>query len=156
MFVNPEPVEQAFSRWSVRGTKEWLLPGFQKVRAGIDYLGGSELDRFSQYRFSFFGNDRLNGFSGSGVRFDRAVIARVGYSFNLLEVVRFDAAWEAARVEPPNEADREQDFSGIGLSANLVGPWKTIINLNYGYALHSDIPDLEGEQEFLLFVFKLF
>ena len=152
-FVNPEPVRDEFTHWSVRGAKEWYLPKFQKVRAAIDYLNGSELDRFSRYSFSFFGNDRLNGFSGSGVRFDEALIVRGGYSFNLFEVLRFDAALEAARVE---ELDVSQDFSGIGLSANLVGPWKTIINLNYGYALQSDIPDLEGEQEFLLFVFKLF
>ena len=122
----------------------------------MDYLNGSGLDRFSQYAFSFFGSERLNGFSGTGVRFDEALIARVGYSFNVFEVLRFDAALEAARVERPGEVEGRQDFSGIGLSANFIGPWKTIINIDYGYALQSDISDLEGGQEFLLFVLKLF
>ena len=39
---------------------------------------------------------------------------------------------------------------------DALGPWKTVISLNYGYALKSDIPDLEGEQEFLLIILKLF
>jgi len=38
----------------------------------------------------------------------------------------------------------------------VVGPWKTVISLNYGRALVSDIADLEGKQEFLLVVLKLF
>ena len=58
------------------------------MRAEINYLDGSDLDRFSRYEFSFFGDDRLNGFSGSGVRFDQGWIARAGYAFNLFEVIR--------------------------------------------------------------------
>jgi hypothetical protein len=96
----------------------------------------------------------LNGFSGTGVRFDDGWIARAGYSFNLFEAIRFDAGLENAWVRE-REAER-QSFTGIGLGANVVGPWKTVISLSYGYALASDIPDLEGEQEFVLFVFKLF
>ena len=122
----------------------------------MDYLGGSDLDRFSRYEFSFFGGDRLNGFSGTGVRFDEGLIGRVGYAFNLFEVIRFDAVLESARVEQDDVGTGTQSFTGIGLSGNVIGPWKTVINLSYGYAISSDIRDLEGEQEFLLFVFKLF
>jgi len=149
-------VQDRFVRWRASAAKEWYLPKFQKIRGAVDVLGGSDLDRFSQYEFSFFGGDRLNGFSGSGVRFDQGLIGRVGYAFNLFEVIRFDAALESARVEQDDSGVGAQSFSGIGLSANLVGPWKTVINLNYGYAIRSDIPDIEGEQEFLLLVFKLF
>ena len=90
------------------------------------------------------------------MRFDEGIIGRVGYAFNLFEVIRLDAALESARVEQDASDVGEQSFSGIGLSGNFVGPWKTVININYGYALSSDIPDLEGEQEFLLLVLKLF
>ena len=150
-----EPLHDSFSRWHLSTTKEWFLPHFQKLRAAVDLLDGADLDRFSRYQFSFFGDDRLNGFSGSGVRFDQGAIARLGYAFNLFEVIRFDLSVESAEVD--DEAGEDgQSFTGAGLSANVVGPWKTVINLNYGYALSSDIPDLEGEQEFLLLVFKLF
>jgi hypothetical protein len=153
--VGPAPVEDGFTRWGARAFKEWYLGGFQKVRGEVDYLDGSDLDRFSRYQFSFFGDDRLNGFSGSGVRFDRGAIVRAGYAFNLLEAIRFDVVLERAWIEEPALFET-RSFAGVGLSANLVGPWKTVFNLNYGYALDSDIPDLEGEQEFLLLVFKLF
>ncbi len=151
-----EPVEDAFSRWGVTVFKEWYLPKFQKLRFGADYLNGSNLDRFSRYQFNFFGEDRLNGFSGSGIRFDEGTIARVGYSFNLLEVIRFDLGFDGAQVEEEGSGVGTQSFGGLGFNANFVGPWKTVISAGYGRALTSDIEDLEGEQEFLLFIFKLF
>jgi len=150
------PVEDSYARWGVNVFKEWYLPNFQKVRGTINLLDGSDLDRFSRYQFSFFGEDRLNGFSGSGVRFDQGAIARVGYSFNVFEAIRFDAQLDAARVEQDDSPEGRQSFTGIGLGANLVGPWKSVVNFSYGYALNSDIDDLEGEQEFMLMIFKLF
>jgi hypothetical protein len=151
-----EPVADDFTRWRVSAAKEWYLPKFQKIRGAVDYLNGSDLDRFSRYEFSFFGNDQLNGFSGSGVRFDEGVIGRIGYAFNLFEVIRLDAAIDSARVEQNDSADGEQSFTGVGLSGNFIGPWKTVINVNYGYAISSDVSDLEGQQEFLVLVLKLF
>jgi hypothetical protein len=155
--AGPAPaVEERFRRWGVTASKEWYLARFQKLRGAVDLLGGSDLDRFSRYQFSFFGNDRLNGFSGSGVRFDEGAIARAGYSFNVFEVLRLDLALETARVEEDLSPAGRQSFTGIGVSGNVVGPWRTVINLNYGRALGSDIPELEGQDEFLLLVFKLF
>ncbi len=150
----PELFED-FSRWGLSGFKEWFLTNFQKARVGFDYLDGEDLDRFSQYEFSFFGDDQLNGFSGSGVRFDRGTILRTGYSFNVFEAIRIDANLDTARVERGLALD-DQSFTGFGLNANFIGPWKTVINVSYGIALDSDIPSLENEQEFLVFVFKLF
>ncbi|HKQ59895.1 MAG TPA: hypothetical protein VJS92_01345, partial [Candidatus Polarisedimenticolaceae bacterium] len=154
--VPPEPLEPTFATWSLTAFKEWYLPKFQKLRAEVDLLGGSSLDRFSRYQFSYFGQDRLNGFSGSGVRFDRGVILRAGWAFNLFEVIRFDATIDGARVEQRDGNTDPQQFVGVGLSANVVGPWKTVISGSYGRAVASDIPELEGEQEFLLLVLKLF
>jgi hypothetical protein len=151
-----EPIEDDFARWQVSAAKEWYLPKFQKIRGGVNYLDGSDRDRFSRYEFNYFGDDRLNGFSGSGVRFDQGVIGRLGYAFNLFEVVRLDAALESARVEQDDSGTGSQTFTGLGLSGNFVGPWKTVISLGYGRALSSDIADLEGNQEFLLLVLKLF
>lgn len=155
-FVVSEALEDSYARWELSAAKEWYLPKFQKLRLGFDALDGAHLDRFSRYTFGFFGEDRLNGFSGSGVRFDRGAIARAGYSFNLFEAVRFNATLESARVEREESAEGRQSFSGIGISADFVAPWKTVVNFSYGYALASDIPDLEGQQEFLLLIFKLF
>jgi len=152
----PEPVEDSFTLWNMSVGKEWFLPNHQKIRASADYLGGADLDRFSRYRFSLFGDQGLGGFAGSGVRFDEGVIGRVGYAFNLFGAVRLSAAVDSARVEDDSTGVGAQSFTGVGISGNVPGPWKTVFNLSYGYALDSDIPDLEGQQEFLLLIFKLF
>jgi len=44
----------------------------------------------------------------------------------------------------------------VGLATNFPFKWKTVVSFSYGYALTSDIPDLKGQQEFLLLVLKLF
>ena len=155
---NPEfdPDHKSFARWRASAFKEWYLPRFQKLRGEVNWLDGQNLDRFSQYQFSFFGDTGLNGFSGSGVRFDRAAMARAGYSFNLFGAVRFDASLETADVEQKDAATGSQRFSGLGLSFNFPFKWKTVWSLSYGRAVQSDIPELQGDQEFLFVVLKLF
>lgn len=155
-FPEFDPSHRTFATWRASAFKEWYLPRFQKVRIGADYLDGTDLDRFSKFQFSFFGGAGLAGFAGSGVRFDRGAVARAGYSFNLLEAVRFDATLESARVEDDASVARAERFTGVGLSANVIGPWKSILSVSYGRAVASDIPDLLGQQEFLLTVYKLF
>jgi len=157
-FVDPEfePTHQSFRTWSVSVRREWFLPKFQKIRAEVSALGGSDFDRFSEYRFGFFGDSRLFGFSGSGVRFDRGTIVRAGYLFNLFEVIRLQASVDTARVRSTRDLGETRAFTGVGVSANLVGPWKTVLNFDVGYALASDVPELEGEFEGLIVVLKLF
>jgi hypothetical protein len=152
----PEPVEDRYALYGVTVFREWILPAFQKLRIEGDWLDGSKQDRFSSYQFSLFGEDRLNGFAGSGVRFDRGWIARGGWSFNLFEAIRFDAVVESAGVRERGSPDQTSSFTGAGLAATVLGPWKTVINLSYGRALASDIPELEGSDEFFFLVLKLF
>jgi hypothetical protein len=154
--IEPEPAYDRYTRWGLTAFKEWFLPGFQKVRAEVSHLDGEDLDRFSRYQFSYFGADRLNGFSGSGVRFDQGWIGRAGYSFNLAEVIQLDVNFDTARVEELRTPVGGQNFTGFGVNANFPAPWRTVINLGYGRALASDIPELKGNQEFLLLVLKLF
>jgi hypothetical protein len=151
-----DPAQKSFSTWGAIAFKEWYLPKFQKVRGELSYLDGADLDRFSQYRFSSFGDARLSGFSGTGVRFDRGAIARAGYAFNLFEAVQLDATVETASVELEGDPAGNQRFTGAGVSAGFVGPWKTVWSVSYGRALASDIDELVGKQEFLLLVLKLF
>lgn len=156
--LNPDydPSHNSFHRWQIGASKEWFLAKFQKVRGSASYLDGGDMDRFSRYQFSFFGGARLSGFAGSGLRFDSGAIVRAGYSFNVFDVIQLNATVERARVEEREAPAGAQSFTGLGVSGNLVGPWKTVIALSYGRALQADIADLEGQQEFLLTVFKLF
>jgi len=90
------------------------------------------------------------------VRFDTGYLARVGWAFNILNAVRFDASVETAHVKDRLLDDRFRNHTGAGLAFNIVGPWKTIWQASYGRAIASDVPELEGKQEFLLVILKLF
>jgi len=151
-----DPSQQTFETWKLTAFKEWYLPKFQKLKLEFDYLDGSHLDRFSQYRFGMFGDESLVGFSGTGVRFDTGWLGRGGWAFNIANAIRFDVSVETAHVKDGLADDRYRDHTGIGLSGNVPGPWTTIWQFSYGRALLSDIPELRGKQEFRLVVLKLF
>jgi hypothetical protein len=157
-FVDPafDPGQQSFQSWRLIAFKEWYLPKFQKLKAEIDYLDGANLDRFSQYSFGRFGAESLDGYAGTGLRFNTGAIARAGWAFNILNVIRFDVGVGFARVRDSLQDDRFRDFTGAGLSFNVVGPWKTIWQGSYGRAVASDVSTLKGTQEFLVVVLKLF
>src|SRR5262249_40415995 len=82
-----DPDRKTYDRYEAAVSKQVFLPLFQKLRFEAKWQGGSRLDRFSEYQFTFFGN-RLRGFSGSGVRYDSGVLARAQYSFNIANAVR--------------------------------------------------------------------
>jgi hypothetical protein len=152
----PPQVQEDYRRWGVTLFKEWYLPHFQKVRAAVNYLDGNDLDRFSQYQMDMFGDTNVGGFSGTGVRFDQGVIGRAGYSFSVMRAVQFEADLSTARIRRRDISTDPEAFTGVELNMNFPGPWKLLFNLQYGYAIKSDIPDLEGEQNFLLIILKLF
>jgi hypothetical protein len=152
-----DPDQQDYRTWGLTAFKEWYLPKFQKIKLELGYLGGSNLDRFSEYQFtSFIGGPSLPGFSGSGVRFDEGGIGRLGWAFNLANAIRFDVEVGQAYVRDRFGGQPFQDHTGAGLSFNVVGPWTTIWQGSYGRAILSDIPELEGQQEFRVLVLKLF
>ena len=151
-----DPGQKSFQTWKLTAFKEWYLPKFQKIKAELDYLDGGNLDRFSQYGFSRFGDASLEGFAGTGVRFDTGYVARAGWGFNILNAVSFNASAEFAHVKDTLEDDRFRNHTGAGLSFNVVGPWKTVWQGSYGRAIASDVRELVGKQEFQIVVFKLF
>ncbi len=150
-----EPDQKTYDTFEFNVAKQYFLPLFQKIRFEGEWFTGSRLDRFSESQFSFFGT-RVHGLSGSGVRFDRGGVARVQYSFNVADVIRFDAALDHAYVRDSLTSDRFDRFTGFGVSGNLMGPWQTILQFDVGVAVQSDVPDLRGDTEFLLGLLKYF
>jgi len=140
-------------QWSV--AKQFFLPMFQKLRFEGVWQSGSHLDRFGEYQFSFFGN-RLRGFSGSGVRYDRGAIARAQYAFNIADVVRFEASLDHAYVRDSLTSDDFNRFTGFGVSGNTMGPWETVLQFDIGVALASDFEGLRGKTEFQIGLLKYF
>jgi hypothetical protein len=90
------------------------------------------------------------------VRFDDGFVVRAAYHFNVASVVRFEASIDQAHVHTKGIDAATTDHTGVSVSGNILGPWKTIWQLEYGYALRSDVKEVEGDQELLFIVLKLF
>jgi hypothetical protein len=146
---------KSYALWSASFSKAFYLPAFQKISTGITWLDGKDLDRFSRYQFSYMGDQSLSGFSGSGVRFDKGAIARLGYQFNVANVIRFGLNVDQARVRPQKDVDLWQNHTGVGLAAAVAGPWQTYWTLDLGYAARSDIRPVQGKGTVALVVLKL-
>ena len=145
-----------FYRWAVGAKKIWILPLFQKIEISARYQAGGDFDRFSAYTFGLLNGDRLRGFGGSGIRYDKGTLASLQYSFNLGEVVRFDAILDYARVNELMLDASPTSHLGVGVAANFLGPYKTYVRFDVGYALASDIAEIKGDTEFFLAVLRIF
>lgn len=150
-----DPNQEDFDRYQFAVAKQVFLPLFQKLRFEAIWQTGSRLDRFSEFNFSFFGN-RVRGFAGSGIRYDRGGIARAQYAFNIANVVRIDASLDHAYVRDGLTSDDYRRFTGFGIAGNLMGPWETVLQLDIGVAVQSDFDDLRGGTEFQIGLLKYF
>jgi len=169
-WIDFDPSQRTYSTAGALISKQFALSGFQKLALRGEYLTGDNQDRFSKYTFGFF-TTRVRGFSGSGVRFNRGILASAGYSFNVAEVIRIEADLDWAQVRdtslqelpPPFPSPSSvgcigcaQNFAGFGLSGNVMGPWSTLLRFDWGIAVKSDIPGLAGQQEISLALLKFF
>lgn len=153
--------QKTYSTYSIEAGKTFFLPYFQKLTVSSLYEAGRDLDRFSAFGFGLFGGSRLAGFGDAGIRFDRGLISGISYGFALNNAVKLTLAVDHARVhdEDLNSELTKGDISkhtGVSLSAGLPGPWQTLVQLNAGYALASDLKAAEGGTEFYIAVLKLF
>jgi hypothetical protein len=149
-----DPQHKSYETYGASLAKTFYLPKFHKISFALDGMAGSDLDRFSQYRLTFFGT-RVLGFSGSGIRFDRGAVASLGWGFGLGEAVGLDVTVEVARTREPMTGEYMK-HTGAGLGANFMGPKNTIINFEAAYGIRSDVEPAEGDFEARLVILKLF
>jgi hypothetical protein len=147
-----DPDSKDFLRWDARLSKNWYLPRFQKVGAEIDYVGGSDLDRFSKYQFGFFGGTRVHGYQTNRVRAEEAVASHLTYGFEIGKLLRLDAVADAAWATDKATGLDKELLGGVGLAGTFVGPWQTVVNLDFGVPVKG--PDT-GFVAYLVFL-KLF
>jgi hypothetical protein len=146
------PDSRDFMSWDARASKNWYLPRFQKIGAEVDYVSGSDLDRFSKYQFGFFGSTRVHGYQSGKVRAEEAVASHFTYGFEVGKVFRIDAVGDAAwATDKTSGLDREL-LGGVGIAGTFVGPWQTVVNLDVG------VPVAGPDDGFVLYVvfLKLF
>ena len=146
---------RSYTLWDFASGKSFHLPYFQKISAGVSWMDGKDLDRFSKYQFLYMGRNSLAGFAGSGVRFDRGGVARLAYDFSVADAIRFGVKVERARVQPVKGDSPWQNHTGTGISGAITGPWKTYWTLDAGYSIQSDIPGARRKVNISLGILKL-
>ncbi len=147
-----EEPKQEFTRWGVRASKNWYLPRFQKIGAEVDYVSGSDLDRFSKYQFGFFGSTRVHGYQSNRVRAEEAIATHLSYGFEIGEFLRLDAVGDVAWATDEATGLDNEMLAGVGLAGSFMGPWQTLVNLDVGVPVAG--PD-DGFTMYLVFL-KLF
>jgi hypothetical protein len=124
--------KKEFTRWGARLSKNWYLAHFQKVGAEVDYVSGSDLDRFNKYQFGFFGSTRVHGYQSNRVRAEEALAVHATYGFEVGELLRLDAVGDAAWATDEATGLDNELLGGVGLAGTFIGPWQTVVNLDVG------------------------
>jgi hypothetical protein len=83
-------------------------------------------------------------------------LLHAGYTFNVADVVSFNAGLDYGRVRSSLTDEGFQNHGGIGLAGEFLGPWGLIMRLQYGLAVVSDVEAVEGEQEIQLLFLRIF
>jgi hypothetical protein len=119
-------------RWRAALSKNWSFSGFKRFSAELDYLGGSDLDRFSKYEFGYFGSSRVHGYRSNRVRAEEAYLAHLNYGIGIGDVFRIDLIGDGA-IATDKLAGLDHEFlAGAGIAGTFMGPWQTLINLDLG------------------------
>lgn len=130
-----ETDDDTYSTWNVAIGKTWHLPKFLKFGAELEYLDGSNLDRFSKFDFGTFSSVRVRGYETGKIRAEEAIAAHLNYGWNVGGTFRLEALADAAwATDSTSGLDREL-LAGVGVAGTLVGPWSTIINVDLGVAV---------------------
>ncbi|MFN8058743.1 MAG: sigma-E factor regulatory protein RseB domain-containing protein [Vicinamibacterales bacterium] len=131
----PQSSSRDYLKYQASLTKDVYLGPLQKLHVNAAYFGGERLDRFSRYQFGLFDDTRIHGVPASGVRFDELAMARLAYSFNLLDQYRLDVFLDRAYGRSPAEGSRWQPLTGFGTAVNLRAPFRTMLRADVGKSL---------------------
>ncbi len=130
-----EADDDSYTTWNVALGKTFHLPKFLKFGIELEYLDGSNLDRFSKFDFGTFSSVRVRGYETGKVRAEETAALHLNYGWNVGGTFRLealaDAAWATDRT---SGLDREM-LAGVGVAGTLVGPWSTLINVDLGVAV---------------------
>jgi hypothetical protein len=129
-----DPNAKDYWKYSVEATKGFYFANFRKLLVKLSYLGGQDLDRFSQWDFGPFTTTSITGFPSGSVVANEAVLNNLSYGINIESVVRFEIEYDQALVTNKFAGYRNTYFSGIGITTAFNGPWdNTRIRCDVGY-----------------------
>ncbi len=136
-----EPGDRDFTRRGIEIFKSFYPALLHKISIGVQGFDGAGLDRFSRFELGDFRSARVLGFNGSGIHFDRGLIASAGYAFTIARDVRVDAGLEAGWIRSLDDfGPGYERVMGAGLAFEFSGPWSTLANVRIGQGISSTIP----------------
>jgi len=134
---NPDfdPDFDTFENWGASVGKTWHLPKFVKFGAELEYLDGSRLDRFSKYEFGIFGGVTVHGYQSDKVKAEEVLASHLTYGFDVGQLFRLELVGDAVWATDEATGLDNELLAGAGVVGTVVGPWRTVINLDVGAAL---------------------
>lgn len=128
-----DPEQEDYTLWNVSLAKTWWLPKLMKLGVEVEHLNGSDLDRFSKYDFSFFGDSRVRGYQSGLVRASEANALHLNYGFDLGKVFRVELNADGVWATDEATGLKDEFLAGVGLNGTVAGPWQTLINFDVGF-----------------------
>jgi hypothetical protein len=130
-----EADDDTYTTWNVALGKTWHLPKFLKFGIELEYLDGSNLDRFSKFDFGTFSSVRVRGYETGKIRAEEALAAHLNYGWNVGGTFRLEALADVALATDEISRFDQELLAGVGFAGTLVGPWSTLINVDLGVAV---------------------
>ncbi len=124
--------QPAYAKYTASVSRDWYFNVVHKIHLNGAWFGGQRLDRFSKYQFGMFDDTRIHGVPASGVRFEELSMARGSYSFNLLDLYRFDLFLEQAWGRDRDVGSAWRSVTGLGAAANFRVRWNMILRAEAG------------------------
>ncbi len=126
--------QDSFFRWRFILSKDFYLPNFKKFKLKATYLDGKNLDRYSAYKFGFFNEIRMQGYSASSVRAKKAILLNLAYGYKLGETFGVELKYDSAIISNDFESHKNKYFSGVGITGTTALPiWdNTLVRFEVG------------------------
>lgn len=135
------PSQKEFDKFGASVSKSFHLPKFQRFSAGLEWVGGNDLDRFSKYSIDFWGSTRVRGYSSQSIRAEEGWFGHLSYGLVISDQLRVEAFYDAARLDDEASGYDAEMFQGVGLAGQTIGPWGTLLRFDIGKSLGSNSQD---------------
>ncbi|HET7452574.1 MAG TPA: hypothetical protein VFL12_07520, partial [Thermoanaerobaculia bacterium] len=128
-----DPSQRDYEKYYASLAKDYYFSGFRKIHAGLTYLSGSNLDRFSRYEFGAFSGNPIRGYQSGALRTRDAWVLNLSYGLNIENIIRLEALYDQAIINDPVSGFHNDYYSGAGISGQINGPFNnSLIRFDVG------------------------
>ena len=145
-----------FQRYGAELARSFVVSPRVVGRAELAWMAGRDLDRFSRFSFDGFDN-RLRGYPGAGLRYDRGAVLRTAASWNAWRRLRLDGFLDGAFVRDPGFGSSEKGYAGAGAGLETALPKGLLVAVEWGYGFQArDRDGNKGAHVFRATAYKIF